>query len=158
MPRRSTIRLNKRIVDALEDELGDAVFWDREVSGFGVRVYARGRKIYVVQTRGPAGSPKRVSVGLSTDMTIEKARREAAEIVDRLKRGEEAFPEPPAPEPTVADLAERYMKAHAGGELQLGHGGDLRDGRPALHPARARSHAAVRGRALPRRGAAPQDA
>ena len=112
MPRRSTIRLNKRIVDALAVERGDAVFWDREVSGFGVRVYASGRKIYVVQKRGPAGSPKRVSVGPSTDITVEEARREAAEIVDRLKRGEEAFPEPPAPEPTVADLAERYMKAH----------------------------------------------
>ena len=112
MPRRSTIRLNKRIVDALAVDRGDAVFWDREVSGFGVRVYASGRKIYVVQKRGPAGSPKRVSVGPSTDITVEEARREAAEIVDRLKRGEEAFPEPPAPEPTVADLAERYMKAH----------------------------------------------
>ena len=112
MPRRSTVRLNKRIVDALAVERGDAVFWDREVSGFGVRVYASGRKIYVVQKRGPAGSPKRVSIGPSTDITVEEARREAAEIVDRLKRGEEAFPEPPAPEPTVADLAERYMKAH----------------------------------------------
>ena len=36
----------------------------------------------------------------------------AAEVIDRLKKGEEAFPEPPAPEPTVADLAERYVKAH----------------------------------------------
>ena len=45
MPRRSTIRLNKRIVDALAVERGDAVFWDRELSGFGVRVYASGRKI-----------------------------------------------------------------------------------------------------------------
>ena len=34
------------------------------------------------------------------------------QVIDRLKRGEEAFPKPPAPEPTVADLAERYMKAH----------------------------------------------
>ena len=42
----------------------------------------------------------------------EEARGQAAEIIDRLKRGEEAFPEPPAPEPTVADLAGRYMKAH----------------------------------------------
>ena len=93
-------------------ERGDAVFWDRELSGFGVRVYASGRKIYVVQKRGPAGSPKRVSVGPSTDVTVEEARGQAAEIIDRLKRGEEAFPEPPAPEPTVADLAGRYMKAH----------------------------------------------
>ena len=66
----------------------------------------------MVQKRGPAGSPKWFSVGPSTDVTVEEARRQAAEIIDRLKRGEEAFPEPPASEPTVADLAERYMTAH----------------------------------------------
>ena len=91
--------------DSSRDDLPDE-------RGFGVRVYASGRKIYVVQKRGPAGSPKRVSVGPSTDVTVEEARGQAAEIIDRLKRGEEAFPEPPAPEPTVADLAGRYMKAH----------------------------------------------
>ena len=114
MPRNSTIRLNNRVVPALTVERGDAVFWDRELAGFGVRVYASGRKIYVVQKRGPTGSPKRVSVGSSGDITVEEARREAAAIIDRLKRGEEAFPEAPAPEPTVADLAERYIKVHLG--------------------------------------------
>ena len=112
MPRKSTIRLNKRVIDGLAVESGDAVFWDREVSGFGIRVYASGRKIFVVQTRGPTGSPKRASIGRYVDSSVDKARRKAAEVIDRLKRGEEAFPEPPAPEPTVADLAERYMKAH----------------------------------------------
>ena len=104
--------MNKRVVDALAVETGDAVFWDRDLAGFGVRVHATGRKIYVVQKRRRGGGPKRVSLGSYEDITVEEARREAAEVIDRLKRGEEAFPEPPAPEPTVADLAERYMKAH----------------------------------------------
>ena len=112
MPRKSTIRLNKRVIDGLAVESGDAVFWDREVSGFGIRVYASGRKIFVVQTRGPTGSPKRASIGRYVESSVDGARRKAAEVIDRLKRGEDAFPEPPSPEPTVADLAERYMKAH----------------------------------------------
>ena len=112
MPRRSTVKLNKRVVDALAVETGDAVFWDRDLAGFGVRVHATGRKIYVVQKRRRGGSPKRVSLGSYEEITVEEARRRAAEVIDRLKRGEEAFPEPPPPEPTVADLAERYMKAH----------------------------------------------
>ena len=112
MPQKSTMRLTKRTVDALSVERGDGVFWDRDLSGFGVRVYASGRRIYVVQKRGPSGRLKRVSLGESTKVTAEEARRQAAEVIDRLKRGEEAFPEPPAPEPTVAELAERYMKAH----------------------------------------------
>ena len=53
MPRQSTIRLNRRVIDSLTVETGDAVTWDREVTGFGMRVYASGRNIYVVQTRGP---------------------------------------------------------------------------------------------------------
>ena len=38
MPRRSTLRLNKRIVDRLTVDNKDAVFWDRDLAGFGVRV------------------------------------------------------------------------------------------------------------------------
>ena len=34
----------------------DTVFWDRDLAGFGVRVHATGRKVYVVQSRGPARS------------------------------------------------------------------------------------------------------
>ena len=87
MPRRSTIKLNKRVVDALAVESGDAVFWDRDLAGFGVRVHATGRKIYVVQKRRRGGNPKRVSLGSYEDITVEEARKEAAEVIDRLKYG-----------------------------------------------------------------------
>ena len=33
-------------------------------------------------------------------------------MIDRIKRGEDPVPRTPAPEPTVADLADRYVKAH----------------------------------------------
>ena len=112
MARQNAIRISKRTVDALTAETGDAVFWDRELTGFGVRVYATGRKVYVVQTRGPTGSLKRVAIGRDVEMTAETARRTAAEVIDRIRSGEDPFPAPPAPEATVADLAERYMKAH----------------------------------------------
>ena len=55
MPRRSELKLTKRTVDALEVEEKDALFWDRNLAGFGVRVHATGRKVYVVQSRGPGG-------------------------------------------------------------------------------------------------------
>ena len=112
MPRKSTVRLNKRVVDALAVERGDRVFYDCDLTGFGVRVHATGRKVYVVHARAPGGALKRASIGRTVDTTVEDARRLAAEVIDRLKKGEDAFPEPPAPEPTVADLAERYVEAH----------------------------------------------
>ena len=111
MPRRSTLRLTKRIVDGLSVDDKDAVFWDRDLSGFGVRVHATGRKVYVVQSRGPAGL-KRVSLGPVAGRSIEQRRREAAEIIDRIKRGEDPLPPAVAPEPTVTDLALQFLKAH----------------------------------------------
>ena len=45
-------------------------------------------------------------------MTAEEARQQAAEIVDRIRRGEDPVPPPEPAEPTVADLAARFMEAH----------------------------------------------
>ena len=105
--------ISKRTVDALFVEDRDAVFWDRNLQGFGVRVYPSGRKVYVVQTRGPGGS-KRVTLGRHGDITAEEARKSAAGIIDRIKTGQEPVPVEPEKEtgPTVADLAERFMRAH----------------------------------------------
>ena len=52
MPKQADLRISKRAVDALSVEGREAVFWDRDLPGFGVRVYPSGRKVYVVQSRG----------------------------------------------------------------------------------------------------------
>ena len=112
MPKRSSFRVSRRSVDALRVNRKDAVFWDRDLPGFGVRVHRSGRKTYVVQTRGPAGL-KRVTIGRHGELTPEEARTEAREIIDRIKRGIDPAPdEAPAPELTIADLAERCVSAH----------------------------------------------
>ena len=111
MPRRSNLRITKRTVDALSVEAGDATFWDRSLPGFGLRVHATGRKVYIVQSRGPRGL-KRVSLGRHGDLTPDEARKEAAAVIDRIKRGDDPIPAPPEPELTVAGLAERYLEAH----------------------------------------------
>ena len=89
------------------------MFWDSELTGFGVRVYPTGRKVYVVQTRADGKDGKRVTVGRHGVMTAEEARRRAALIVARIKAGEEPVPEPMAVKlangPTVADLAAVYL-------------------------------------------------
>ena len=56
MPKRSDLKLTKRTVDALEADGKDALFWDRELAGLGVRVHVTGRKTWLVQSRGPGGS------------------------------------------------------------------------------------------------------
>ena len=64
-----------------------------------------------MQARGPAGS-KRAVIGRHGEIRADAARREAVVMIDRIKRGEDPVPRAPAPEPTVADLADRYVKAH----------------------------------------------
>ncbi len=111
MPRRSTVTLSGRAVDGLSVEGKDQIYWDRELAGFGVRVYPSGRKVYVVQSRG-RGGPKRVTLGSHGELTTTQARLRAAQVIDRIKGGREPIPPPPQAGATVADLAARYLSAH----------------------------------------------
>ena len=101
--------LSNRAVGKLTVEK-DTVFWDRDLTGFGVRVYPTGSKVYVAQARGPEG-PRRVAVGRHGVIHAEEARKRAALVIARIKAGEEAIPKPrnPAGGPTVAELAKRYL-------------------------------------------------
>ncbi len=91
----------------------DTVYWDRTLPGFGVRVYATGSKVYVVQTRS-GGRSTRVTVGRHGVVTAAQARRRAALIIARIKSGEPAVaaPKQKGNGPTVAELAERYLREH----------------------------------------------
>ena len=109
MPRRSGLRISKREVDRLSVEGRDRVFWDRDLPGFGVRVYPSGSKIYVAQTGSPSGS-KRTRLGRHGALTAREARKRAAAAIERIGRGED--PSGASRGLTVAALAERYMEAH----------------------------------------------
>ena len=105
------VKLSKRTIDRLTVDRASVVFWDSELPGFGIRVHATGRKLFVAQARTPGGLPKRATVGRYEDIDAEEARLKAAAMIDRIRRGRD--PAPTAPEePTVADLAERFMTAH----------------------------------------------
>ena len=106
--------ISRRTVEALKVQK-DTVFWDRDLPGFGIRVYASGTKMYVVQSR-TKGKSVRVTVGRHGVISADEARRRAARIVNRIKAGEDPIPEPLparlAGGPTVAGLAARYMEKH----------------------------------------------
>ena len=101
--------LSNRAVGKLAVEK-DTVFWDRELTGFGVRVYPTGARVYIAQARGPEG-PRRVAVGRHGVIHAEQARQRAALIIARIKAGETPVPEPMKPSggPSVAEVAARYL-------------------------------------------------
>ncbi len=112
--------ISNRTVAALAVER-DTVFWDRQLKGFGVRVYPTGGKLYLAQARGPDGpgrphKARRITVGRHPVLDAEEARRRAALIIARIKAGEDPVPLPlPAKHhgsPTVTDLAKRYHEQH----------------------------------------------
>ena len=107
--------ISKRTVEALPVGGREAVYWDSALSGFGVRVYPSGSKVYLVQTRA-AGRSRRLTVGRHGLITAEQARRKAARIIADIKAGNEpALPNGAAPAnagPTVAEVAERFMTEH----------------------------------------------
>jgi hypothetical protein len=63
----TTARISKRSVDALICEAGrDRTFlWDEDLAGFGVGVFATGRKFYVAQYRQAGQSHRTSSVNMA---------------------------------------------------------------------------------------------
>ena len=111
----NTQRISRRTVEALPVGERETLYWDSELSGFGVRVYPSGSKIYLVQTR-KGGKSRRLTVGRHGLVSADQARNEAARIIADIKAGREPLPAngaaPVQPRPTVAEVAERYMREH----------------------------------------------
>ena len=143
------------VVDALPAGR-DTVIWDRALTGFGVRVYPSGAKVYVVQTRGPAGT-KRITVGRHGVIGAAEARRRAALIIARVqgRRGPRRAPGPKTRRPHPC-RARRALPARAcRGALQALHRRPVQARHRALYRARPRRARGLRNRAQPcRRSAA----
>ena len=115
MPRFRSKTISKRTVEVLKVKK-DTIFWDSQLTGFGVRVHPTGRKVYVAQTRARGKPARKITVGVHGVIIAEEARRRAALIIARIKAGEEPLAEPiivrPVGGPTVEELARRYMEDH----------------------------------------------
>ena len=115
-------KLNKRVIDQVEPAKTDYFVWDDEMPGFGVRVFASGRRSYLVQYRS-RGRTRRFTIGIHGVWTPETARKEARVLLGRIARGED-----PAEERrlhheamTVKELCDRYSEDAKKG-LILGKG------------------------------------
>ena len=104
--------LSDQVVDALPVGDRDIVYWDKDLPGFGVRVYATGSKSYLVRCRDRVGA-RQVALGRHGVVPVAEARTRGAEVLARIRAGLD--PRPGANKgggPTVADIAERYLREH----------------------------------------------
>ena len=110
MPVTRGFRLSVRTVGRLSVAEREAIFWDRDLPGFGVRVYPSGTKTFVVQSRGE-GRSRRFTIGRHGAITADEARERAARIIARIKSWDDPAP-PDRARVTVAEFAERYLAEH----------------------------------------------
>ena len=106
-------KLTRRTVEALKASGADAVYWDGELTGFGVRVRKSGRKNYVLQTR-VRGKLRWFTIGQHGRITAVEARAAALEILAQTKKGidpREADTKRKA-EPVMAELGRRFLKEY----------------------------------------------
>lgn len=108
------MKLTKRSVEGLTIEAKDYFVWDSEMAGFGVRVFASGRKSYLVQYRA-SGRSRRKSIGRHGVLTAEEARTEARKLLGDVAKGgnpaEERQQQLRAPH--MASLCDRFIADYA---------------------------------------------
>lgn len=75
-------RLTKRVVDAAPPQGRDYFLWDEQLPCFGCRVFASGKRSYLVQYR-KKGRTRRVTIALHGELTAEEARREARALLGK---------------------------------------------------------------------------
>ena len=147
--------ISRRTVEGLPVEEREAVFWDRELSGFGVRVYPSGSKVYLVQTRDGwkvAASDHRTA---RDRVTPEQARRKAAMLIAGIKAGEEPSRngDASAGGPTLAEVGERYLREHVAVRCKPTTAGAYRHALTKIPPSGVRVPASCGDR--PRSGGVP---
>ncbi|HPB23103.1 MAG TPA: tyrosine-type recombinase/integrase [Novosphingobium sp.] len=110
-------------MDAADVREKDYFVWDDELPGFGLRVFASGKRSYLIQYRA-AGRTRRYTIGLHGVWTPETARQEAKVQLGRVARGDNPSEERQLDHKaiTVKELCALYT-ADLNAGLILGKGG-----------------------------------
>src|SRR3954454_12978399 len=77
-----TIKLTKSAIDALKPTSRDEVYWDAALSGFGVKVTPKGRKVFIALYRVHGGKSRlrKYTIGPYGKLTLHHARATAQRV------------------------------------------------------------------------------
>ena len=99
---------------------GNRIIYDADkgkqkgVAGFGVRITAGGAKAFVITYRNADGRSRRLTIGRYGAWSVERARRRAKELRQKIDTGADPLEEKITVRkaPTVAHLCDDYIKDH----------------------------------------------
>ncbi len=115
-------RITKRAVDAAKARTTDSYLWDRELTGFGLKVTPAGRKVYLVQYQlgGRKGRTRRVTIGRHGELTPTAARAEAKRLLGEIAAGRDPADERDKTRAgkSLAVVLEQFMAEHARPKLK----------------------------------------
>jgi integrase len=108
-------RITKRYVDGLRPTAADTVYWDDDLTGFGVRVRPSGGKSYVFRYRlggGRSGRLRKLTLGPIGSYTPEQARKAAQDANALVRTGKDPAGDKRAQrlDLTIAKLVEHYLE------------------------------------------------
>jgi integrase len=109
------VRLSKRTIDALTPRERTAIVYDRDLTGFGIRITPAGAKSYIVEYRPGAGgrrtAKRRLTLGSVGALTPDQARAEARRRLASVALGDDPARERAARRRacTMAELIERFL-------------------------------------------------
>jgi integrase len=116
MPRYIGTRLTKHSVEnAPIPTKGESFLWDSTVSGFGVRIYPSGRRVFFWQYRAPdTGQSRRLTLGTYPALTVDAARTMAAGKAGEAAKGTDPQREGVDAKATLATVFPEYLKERTG--------------------------------------------
>jgi integrase len=117
-------KLTKRVVDAIQPTEKSVMYYDSELTGFGLKVLPSGAKRWCVEYRAGAGGrgvgKTRMVLGSSTTLTPDQARTAAKATLASVALGENpsALRSKAREMPTFKEFAERYLSEEAKAKLK----------------------------------------
>lgn len=107
------MKLTKRTVEQAEVGNVEALIWDNEIKGFGLRIYPSGKKTYIVQYR-KGHRTRRLTLGQHGPLTADDARKLAMQYLGDVAKGNDPSSERQQARraPTVSALCDRFLSEY----------------------------------------------
>ena len=115
MPRKNSVTLTKRLIDAAKPKAKRYDLRDSDVKGLLLRIHPSGSKVFMLYYRTRDGTERRPTIGACGTITLVQARKLAQDMLAQVRAGEDPSQskKDARTAPTVNELCGRYLEEYA---------------------------------------------